>query len=98
LNNICSGEYKYVGDYKINIERYSPDFINVNGQKKIIELYGNYWHNLPGYKLRDRRRLETYRKYGYQTLIVWENELTNTEILKRKIINFNKIRKNYVNF
>jgi len=88
LNILFSQEYKFVGDGKVIIDGFNPDFINCNGQKKIIELYGDYWHNLPGYKERDIRRLKSYKKYGYQTLIIWEHELKNLNRIKEKIKNF----------
>ena len=33
-------------------------------------------------------RLETYSKYGYKTLIVWEHELKNQNEVTNKINNF----------
>lgn len=72
--------FNYVGDGKIWIRSgdyiFNPDFISLNN-KKIIELYGDYWHNLTITKKRDEKRIETYLKNGYKTLIIWENELNN---------------------
>lgn len=89
LNRIIPKEYKYVGQGDIWIERYNPDFININGQKKIIELFGEYWHKLPEYIKRDKRKIKIYKKYGYDTLVIWTKELKNNTLYK-KIINFNK--------
>ena len=91
LNELFFNEYKFVGDFKFFIERYNPDFINCNGQKKIIELYGDYWHNLKENKNKDVRRLKTYKKYGYKTLIVWESELRRLDVLKERLADFNKV-------
>lgn len=91
LNELFPKEYKFVGNCKFWIERFNPDFINCNGQKKIIELFGDYWHNLPEYKERDKKRLRTYSKYGYKTLVIWEHELRDLEKIKNKIKEFNKI-------
>jgi len=90
LNKIVPNEYKYVGDGEIIIDSFCPDFINYNNQKKIIELYGDYWHNRKEVIKRDKRRLKIYKQYGYQTLIIWENELENINILKEKILKFDK--------
>lgn len=90
LNKLYSKEYKYVGDGEIFIAGFVPDFINCNGQKKIIELYGDYWHNLRKVKKRDEQRLKIYAKYGYKTLIIWEHELKDLTKLKNKILKFNK--------
>ena len=89
LNSLLSKEYKFVGDGKVILGGFCPDFINCNGQKKIIEMYGDYWHNKPDYKKRDKRRLIAYKKYGYKTLIVWEHELKDLEKVSNKILKFN---------
>lgn len=89
LKKVLSKEYKFVGDGKVILGGFCPDFINVNGQKKIIELYGDYWHNLPDWTERDKRRLIAYNKFGYKTLIIWEHELKNLNKVKNKIRKFN---------
>jgi len=61
-----------------------PDFININGQKKIIELYGDYWHRNDD----PQDRIDLFAKYGYQTLIIWEHELKNEVELKDKLQEF----------
>lgn len=88
LYKLFPGEYSFVGDGKIFVNGFIPDFINVNGQKKIIELFGDYWHNLDSHKRTDKNRLKTYKKYGYKTLIVWEHELKDFYKLKQKLINY----------
>lgn len=49
----------------------TPDFMNVNGEKQLIELYGDYWH-------RDddpQERINIFRGFGFSTLVIWEREL-----------------------
>lgn len=82
--------YHYVGNGQVILNGFNPDFINYNGQKKIIELYGDYWHKLNSYKNRDKRRILEYSKLGYKTLIVWEKELKDLNKLSYKLLNFNK--------
>lgn len=77
--------FNYVGDGKIWIENFNPDFISKN-PKHIIEVFGDYWHNLSSYKKRDKKRLKVYFKYGYKTLIIWENELKNPNQVLNKIL------------
>ncbi len=95
LNKMFPGEYKFVGDGEIFIDGKNPDFINVNGQKKIIELFGDYWHG-EEYRLitfgdnssnkeHGQQRIKHFAKYGYKTLIVWECELKNIKKLRRKL-------------
>ena len=68
----------YVGDGSFwltrNTQSFNPDFLN-NKIKCIIEVFGDYWHNLPNYKETDIERLQIYKKYGYETLVIWEHEL-----------------------
>ncbi len=92
LNKMFPGEYKYTGDGSIAIGYKNPDFINVNGQKKIIELFGDYWHSkkVTGRtrKEEEQQRIKHFKKYGYKTLIVWEYELKDIKRLRRKLIEF----------
>jgi len=91
LNELFPDEYKFVGDNQVRIESFNPDFININGQKKIIELFGEQWHSSEYRKLLDARRLQTYQLYGYSTLIVWSKQLyRNIEDLKRILLTFHK--------
>jgi len=83
--------FNYVGNGKIWFKgfktMFNPDFLSKN-PKYIIEVDGDYWHNLPNVKQKDERRIKTYFKYGYKTLIVWEHELKNKEQVINKIKGF----------
>ncbi|MFH0972349.1 MAG: NUMOD3 domain-containing DNA-binding protein [Candidatus Micrarchaeota archaeon] len=81
LDVMYPGEWKFVGDGQITIAGKFPDFINVNGQKKIIELYGEFFHK--GDNPEDRAKV--FEPYGYETLIIWGKELTGIEKLKSKL-------------
>ncbi len=81
-------EFKFVGDGSVIIEGFNPDFINCNGKKLIIELFGNFWHNLPSYIKRDNKKLNIYSGYGYKTLIIWQKELRKPKIVIEKIRGF----------
>lgn len=85
--------YRYVGDWSFVIEGKNPDFINCNGQKKIIELFGDYWHSDKcKYKkeeyINPEKRKVIFAKYGYKTLIIWENELKDVSKIMDKIRGF----------
>lgn len=73
LDNRFPGEWKFVGDGSFILNGYNPDFINVNGKKQIIELFGTYWHR--GEDPADRAKL--FEPYGFKTLVIWEHELKN---------------------
>lgn len=83
--------FNYVGDGKIWFENkrglFNPDFLSKN-PKHIIEVFGDYWHNRPGSKKKDRNRIKTYKKYGYKTLVIWERELSNEKLVLNKINKF----------
>jgi len=87
LLNLLPKNFEYVGDWSFVIDRFNPDFIDKKN-KLIVELYGDYWHKRPDYIERDKRRLKTYKKLGYRTLIVWESELNDLDKVKEKISNF----------
>ena len=76
LQVIFPKEYKFVGDGSVIIGRYCPDFININGQKKLIEFFGDYWHEGDD----EGNRIFQFRLFGFDTLIIWEHELNDDEI------------------
>jgi len=84
LDKTFPGEWKYVGDGEVIISGKCPDFININGQKKIIELFGDYWHK--GQDPQDR--IDIFSPYGYKTLVIWEKELKDFKSLRKKIFDF----------
>ena len=87
LGLLFNTKYKFVGNGKVIINGFNPDFINKKDHK-IIEHYGDYWHNLPSAIQRDKRRLKAYKEHGYKTLIVWEYELKNLDYVAGKILAF----------
>mgnify|MGYP001440867818 CR=1 FL=1 len=86
VDNLYPVNYKYTGGGDVVIGGKIPDFININGQKKIIELFGDYWHR--GEDPQDR--IDIFKPYGYDTLVVWEHELKDVETLKLRIIEFHE--------
>ena len=75
--------FEFVGDFKVNIGGSFPDFINKD-KRKIIELFGNYWHK----KEEEQQRINHFKDYGYECLVIWENELKDKASLLSKIVNF----------
>lgn len=87
LNKLFPNEYKYIGNYQFFLGGKNPDFMNMNGQKKLIELYGDYWHK----KESEQIRIDHFKKYGFDTLVIWENELKKGRLkLRRKLIDFHR--------
>ena len=90
--------FKYTGNGDFWIENINPDFIECNGKKIAIEVFGDYWHSpLLNSKLGERSTL-TYRKrmlkkYGWKLIVFWETDLkredaeqfVSSELKKHKV-------------
>ncbi len=85
LNDLYPNEWKYTGDFSFVINGKSPDFVNCNGKKLIIEMFGDYWHK--GESAKDRE--DVFKPFGYETLVIWESELKNIDAVKSRIQSFN---------
>lgn len=88
-------------EYQINVKAEvmtlggrCPDFVNVNGQKKIIEMNGDWWHSEKKTgrtkKEEEQQRIDYFAQFGWKTLIVWEHELDDINTLQKKILDFNR--------
>jgi len=88
------GEYVFSGDGSVIIGYYNPDFINVNGKKKLIEYNGCWYHHckicFPNSKVdkRHEHRIKSYQKYGFEVLTIFSHEMKNPELLIKKIGDF----------
>lgn len=76
--------YKYVGDGQFILGGKNPDFLNTNGKKQLIEAFGTYWHDV----FDVAERIEHFRQYGFDTLIIWEDEMKNRDTVISKIKKF----------
>jgi hypothetical protein len=86
LDTLFPNEYKYVGDFQVFFGGKNPDFININGKKKLIELFGEFWHKSE----EQFTRVDHFKSYGFSTLIVWGSELRDLETLKVKLQTFHE--------
>lgn len=88
-------DYKFVGNAVLIVPGYiekgfkverCPDFVR-NDSKKIIELFGERWHEPE----EEKERISFFKQTGYDTLIIWGKELNrkNRNRLVRKILDFN---------
>lgn len=78
LEEWLPGCYQYVGDGSLMIGNCNPDFIY---EDKIIELFGEYWHQEGD----EEPRISYFQQYNYQTLVIWENELKDPDLMDRVI-------------
>lgn len=74
-------DFQYNGDLRLGVVLGGliPDFVNVNGQKAVIEVFGDFWHS-PKLIGNDRRRsepgkIEAYNSVGYRCFVIWERDL-----------------------
>lgn len=81
LEALCPGDWRYVGDGSFLIGRLNPDFVNVNGRKQVIELFGEYWHK----QEEEARRIKVFAEYGFNALVVWQAELADLAALQVKL-------------
>jgi very-short-patch-repair endonuclease len=79
--------FRYVGNWQVILGGKCPDFLNVKGDKQLIELFGNYWHTV---KAREtiQERVERFREFGFDTLVIWQNELLNEVEVADRIRSF----------
>lgn len=86
-------DYKYVGDYSHWIGGKNPDFIDFKN-KKIIEVFGDYWHSEEktgkSCIMHEEERIKHFENYGYLCLIIWEHEFQDNDKLLLKLNNFIK--------
>lgn len=75
------GEFKLNVNGAVTFEGKIPDFINVNGHKCVVEMYGNYWHTPK--QIPVRRKL--FKKFGYSLAVIWASELNNERLVKWRI-------------
>jgi len=80
--------WKYTGDFSFWIGGKNPDFVNEE-QKKIIEVNGHpgYYH----FQDETEKKVKFFKKHGYDTLVIWENELyRKLKLVQKKIELFTK--------
>lgn len=85
---------KYVGDGSIIINGCNPDFLVLN-QKKLIEVFGRTFHdpqnsylkNIP-LERQEIGRKAVFNEAGFNTLILWDDELKNEELIVERIGGF----------
>lgn len=86
----------YLFNNTVTIGKFIPDFIHSNGSKKIIEMFGCFWHNCSfcGFKKDsnreriDQEKQAMYNRMGYKLLVIWEHELKKEKEVVEKIARF----------
>jgi len=59
------------------IQGFNPDFVNCDGAKIVIEVFGNYWHGKHArtWKETELGRIMAFNSFGFRCIILWENEI-----------------------
>lgn len=95
LDKNFPNEWQYTGNGKVILGKLIPDFINVNGKKKVIEIFGEYWHtgertkNRPN--LTKEGRIKEYQQLGFGCLVLWDRDLEDEEKAIRLVKNFMEV-------
>jgi very-short-patch-repair endonuclease len=71
LNKNYPNEWEYVGNFGLVLGGLIPDFVNINGEKLLIEVYGDYWHR----NSNEQDRINHFKQFGFSTLIIWEHDI-----------------------
>lgn len=84
--------FRFVGNGEVIIDGKNPDFIYTGNEKKIIELFGIYWHSPLYRRIRPTSTYEAvkshYAENGYDCLIIWDVELATPKLVVQKINKF----------
>ena len=77
--------FKYTGDGSFWIGKLNPDFVDINGKKIVIEIFGDYWHSpLLNQNMKECSTLEYrkryYKKYKWQSIFLWESDLKREDV------------------
>lgn len=84
LQEAFPSEWKYVGAGDFILGGKNPDWLNVNGHKALIELFGEPWHPSSD----ELERVEHFAKFGFKTLVIWYSELKDKEAVIEKVRQF----------
>ena len=71
LNRKYPNEWKYVGNCGLVLGGLIPDFVNIDGKKLLIEVFGDYWHRNDN----EQKRIDHFKQFGFSTLIIWEHDI-----------------------
>ncbi len=82
-------EFRYNGNGELGVvlNGMIPDFVNVNGKKEVLEVFGDYFHGVicRTWKSSELGRKMAYNYLGYRCLVLWEHDIktkTEEELLK----------------
>jgi len=83
LEDRFPGEWMYNGDGSqgVVIGGKIPDFVNINGKKEVIEVFGTYWHGEDEVE----QKIAHYKKYGFKCIVLWDYECYFVKDVEEKL-------------
>ena len=94
IQEISNNTFDYNGDarFGIVISGKTPDYVNINGKKQVIELFGDWWHGKikTGREPHESEKIlkDIYSQFGFDCLIIWEKEMEDVDKLRAKLKEF----------
>lgn len=73
--------FTYTGDGSFILEGLNPDFIECNGRKIAIDVFGDYWHTLKADResYTEDGRKTIFAKYGWKLIVIWEHQIKSMD-------------------
>lgn len=74
--------YRYTGNGTFQIGGKYPDFVNTDGRKVAVDIFGDHWHH-PG-EIPERQAI--FAEYGWKLIVIWGHEvkeLSESELLSK---------------
>ena len=89
LNKYFPDEWKYVGGGEVNIGGRLPDFVNINGKKQLVEMFGIRYHDPDLYPKRptEEELIAHYKTYGFECLVIWEYDIFDEAAIVERVKN-----------
>lgn len=83
LQKYFPNEWRYNGDFSqgVVLGGMIPDFVNVNGKKAVIEVFGDFYHDPSKafwnveWKKQEFGRVSTYSQLGFKCIILWGSDI-----------------------
>jgi G:T-mismatch repair DNA endonuclease (very short patch repair protein) len=89
LDRRFPGEWRYTGNGDFIVGGKNPDFVNVNGRKAVIEVFGNWWHSEQKTGRTSEQEVATRQRHfadwGYDCAVIWEREVTDEDAVLAKL-------------
>jgi G:T-mismatch repair DNA endonuclease (very short patch repair protein) len=94
VNNSLDFKYNGNGEIGVVLGGMIPDFVNTDGKKQVIEVFGDYYHTKLAKRWNQTKegRIKAYNFIGYECLILWEKDIKakSEQELVKMVANFSK--------